>query len=362
MRSRRAIDAGERAEIAGEGRHADLQIGADGGDDLGAEAQEHAVFVERQLGLGDVVARLRVAQERLRTRRHPFHRPADELGAKQHQGDLVIDRRLHAEAAADVAAHHADLVVGDFQHELRQLGLEHIGPLQRGVDGVAALGRLVEADGAARLHGRRGDAVDDELVLDHMRGARKRRVGRLLVTLDLDEADIVRAILPNQRHAGIDRVAGRDHGRQRLVIDLDQFGGVDRLEIGLGDDEGDIVADHPHPVLDQRRIARPVAGNIVAALQAAGHRQITKARRLVVGAGEHREHARRGFGFRRVDFADAGMGMRRAQHEAVRHAGKRHVGDIAAMAFDQPRILEAGNGLADRVFTHRSPHIPGGAS
>ena len=59
----RAIDAGERAEIAGEGRHADLQIGADGGDDLGAEAEEVAVLVEREFGVGDVVARLRVAQE-----------------------------------------------------------------------------------------------------------------------------------------------------------------------------------------------------------------------------------------------------------------------------------------------------------
>ena len=51
------------------------------------------------------------------------------------------------------------------------------------------------------------------------------------------------------------------------------------------------------------------------------------------------------------------MRMRRAQHITEGHAGKRHVGDIAALALDQPRILEAGNGLADRVFTHRNPHI-----
>ena len=190
-----------------------------------------------------------------------------------------------------------------------------------------------------------------------MRGARERRVGRLLVAFDLDETDIVRAIVPHQRHSGIERIAGRDRGRQRLVIDLDQFGRVDRLEISLGDDEGDIVADHPHFVLDQRRIARPVAGNIVAALQAAGHRQIAEARGLVVGAGEHPEHAGRGFGLRGVDRADTGMRVRRAQHITEGHSGKRHVGDIAALALDQPRILEAGNGLADRVFTHRNPHI-----
>ena len=119
-------------------------------------------------------------------------------------------------------------------------------------------------------------------------------------------------------------------GRQRLVIDLDQFGGVDRLVISLGDDEGDIVADHAHPVLDQRRIARPVAGHTVAALEPAGHRQIAETRGFVVGAGENREHAGRGFGLRGVDLADAGMRVRRAQHIAEDHAGKRHVGDIAA--------------------------------
>ena len=146
MRGWRAIDAGQRAEIAGKGRHANLHIGADRGDDFRPEAEEHAVLVERQLGIGDIIARLRVAQEQFRTRGDPFDRPADELGAKQHQRHFVIDRRLHAEAAADIAADHADLVVGDFQDVLRQLGLEHIGPLQCGVDRVAALGRLVEAD------------------------------------------------------------------------------------------------------------------------------------------------------------------------------------------------------------------------
>ena len=51
------------------------------------------------------------------------------------------------------------------------------------------------------------------------------------------------------------------------------------------------------------------------------------------------------------------MGMRRAQHIAERHAGKHHVGDIAAAAFDQPRVLETGNRLADRKFTHLPPAV-----
>ncbi len=167
-----------------------------------------------------------------------------------------------------------------------------------------------------------------------MRGLGEGQVGRFLVSFDLDEADIVWAIVPDQRHAGLDRVAGRNDGRQRLVIDLDQLGGIDRLVIGLGHDEGDIIADHAHPVLDQGRIARAIARRVVAPLEPARHRQVAEAGRLVVGAGDHREHAGGGFGLGGVDFADAGMGVRRAQHVAVRRAGKHHVGDITAAALD----------------------------
>ena len=56
---RRLVDAGQRAEIADEGLPADLQEGADIGDDVDAQPEEIAVLVERQLGVGDVVARLR---------------------------------------------------------------------------------------------------------------------------------------------------------------------------------------------------------------------------------------------------------------------------------------------------------------
>ena len=292
-----------------------------------------------------------------RARRHPFHRPAGDFGRAQHQRHFVIDGGFHAETAADIAADDADLAVRDFQNILRQFGLKYVGPLQGRVDRVAALDRLEHADAAARLHRRRGDAVDDEVMLDDVGGAGKGCVGRFLVALDLDEADIVGAIVPNQRHAGLHGITGRNSGRQRLVIDFDQFRRIGRLIKIFRNDEGDIVADHAHAVLDQRRIARLVAGRAVAALEPAGHRQVTEARRLVIGAGQHREHAGRRLRFRGVDRTDARMGVRRAQHDAMSHAGKGHVGDIAAVALDQARVLEAGNGLADCKFTHRIPRL-----
>ncbi len=49
------------------------------------------------------------------------------------------------------------------------------------------------------------------------------------------------------------------------------------------------------------------------------------------------------------------MSMRRTQHVTERHAGQHHVADIAAAALEQARILEPGDALADRKFTHLNP-------
>ena len=193
-------------------------------------------------------------------------------------------------------------------------------------------------------------------MLDDVCGAGKRGVGRLLVALGLDEADVAGAVVPNERHVRLDRIAGRYDRRQRLVIDFDQLGGVDRLIIGVGDDEGDVIANHAHAVFDQRRIARLVAGLAVAALEPARHGKIAKAGLFVVGAGQHREHARCGLRLGRIDGADARVRMRRAQHVAERHAGKRHVGDVAAAALDEAGILEARHRLTYGEFTHGDPH------
>ena len=62
---RRGVDAGEQRaveigrDIGAEGR----DVAADVGDGVDAQAEELAVFVERQFGLGDVVAALRIGDE-----------------------------------------------------------------------------------------------------------------------------------------------------------------------------------------------------------------------------------------------------------------------------------------------------------
>ncbi len=349
----RAIDAGERADIAGEGGHAGLQIGADAGDGVHAQPEEAAVAVERKLGLRDVVARLGIAQKRFRARRGPFDRPAHAFRRQQHQRHFVIDRRFHSEAAADVAGDHPDLALRHLQ-DRRQLGAEGMRTLQRRVDGVAVLGRIVVADRAARLHAGGGDAVDHEAMLDDVGGVGEGGIGRGLVAEELHETDIVRALIPHPRRASGGGLRGRHDRGERLVVDRNQLGGVLGLDQSLRHHEGDIIAGPAHAVFDKRGIGRPKRA-AVAALQSAGDRQVAPSRGLPVRAGEHREHPRRRLGLARVDRADARMRVRGAQHIAEHHAWQHDVADIAAAAPEQPRILEPGHALTDREFTHLNP-------
>ncbi len=240
--------------------------------------EEMAVLVERELGLGDIVARLRVGKERFRARADPLHRAAGELGRQQHQRRLVEYRRLHAEAATGIAGDDAHFAVGHLEH-LGEFGAGRQRPLHRRVDGVAPVGRVVVADRAARLHGGGGDAVDDELLFDDSVGAREGGVGGGLVADQLDEADIVRAVVPHARRAWARRLGGGGDRRQRFEIDLDHFGGVHRLRYGLGHHEGHAFAEPAHAILRQDRIARLVHGRAVAALEAAGNRQVADSRR-----------------------------------------------------------------------------------
>ena len=66
--------------------------------------------VERQLAVGEGVARLVVADERLGAVRHPVHRPAGLLRADQHRDVFRIGTGLQAERAADVLGRDAELL------------------------------------------------------------------------------------------------------------------------------------------------------------------------------------------------------------------------------------------------------------
>ena len=78
MQRRRGVGADHGADIDHR-RHgaAERHEGAEIAETADAHAEEFAVFVERQRGVDDIVARVVVADMGLVARLGPFHRPAD---------------------------------------------------------------------------------------------------------------------------------------------------------------------------------------------------------------------------------------------------------------------------------------------
>ena len=100
------IAAGESRDIRREGR----KIGAHVGNVACAQCQELSVRVDRQLARRDIVAALRVAEERLATIRCPLHRSTELARSVTGQHVLGVEERLHAKAAADVRRDDAEIL------------------------------------------------------------------------------------------------------------------------------------------------------------------------------------------------------------------------------------------------------------
>ena len=175
----------------------------------------------------------------------------------------------------------------------------------------------------------------------------------------MDEADIVRTILPDR--------AARPVRAASAVRDT----------AGKGSYSTSISSAASAPARGsrrrrRRRNRRPSApGPAPAPGSAAGRRASRRAAASRPATGRSAqpeacqsapvntsEHAGRLFRRGDIDRADAGMRVRRAQHIAVGHARQHEVVDIAAAAAQQPRILEARDRLTQREFPHRfSPSV-----
>ena len=131
-------------------------------------------------------------------------------------------------------------------------------------------------------------------------------------------------------------------GRQVVVVDVDQLGGVHRLRPGLGDDQGDRVAGVAHLVDGQRGRGRLLVDRREARQGVAPE---------VVGGvdGQHALGGRRRAG---VDAGDAGVGEGAADEDRVRHALAVEVVDEGALPEQQLLVLDA----ADLCSKDRSRH------
>ena len=140
-----------------------------------------AVRVEREFGVRDVIAAVRVGQEGFGALGRPFDRPVDLLGRPGADRLLGVDEDLRAEPAADVGRDDAQLVLGREAHERGQHEPRDMRVLARRVERDRVGPRIVVAERRARLHRVGDQAVVDEVELGHVRRRGEGRVGRGLV-------------------------------------------------------------------------------------------------------------------------------------------------------------------------------------
>ena len=205
-----------------------------------------------------------------------MHRPAEFFGGDQLHDVFRIGAGLQAESAADIVGEHAQPLLGDL-HDERDRIAHRRRALRADTQRVAVGCRVVARGGAARLHrGDRhplvgyGDAGDEF-------GGGKDFVDAPRISLGIRrearpvDGEIAGSFRPDLRRARSERRPGVDHGRQRLVLDRDQFGGVLGGGSGLGDDHRDRLADMHHPLGGERRAGAAVISRLAAA---AGERRV----------------------------------------------------------------------------------------
>ena len=210
---------------------------------------------------------------------------------------------------------------------------------------------MVLADGRARLDGVGADAAVIEFERDDVLGIGESGVNRVLVAHHQPDRDIVGRLVPDGGCAGLDRIFDIDHRRQRLIVDLDEFGGVFGLKERFGDDKGDAFAQRADFADGKDRAQGTVALRAAHVLR----HDRRKSAELVgrdIRSGENGEYAGRGLGLGRVDALDAGMGVWRHDHDAMALHRQVDIVDKTPAAGNKTRVLEAGYRLTDAELNH----------
>ena len=226
-------------DVGTEGREIRAQISLR----VDAKTRDLALVVEREFGVGDVVATMGVGEERLGTLACPLDRTADLLRRPDADRLFGIDEDLRTETAAHVWRDHPKLVLRRDADEGGENEPRHMRVLARRVEREGVGARIVITDGRARLDGVRHQTIVDDVELGDMRGLCESRVSRGLVAkMPLIDRVVGRNVVDNRRalrHGGVHVDDRRQHG----VIDIHLLGALARLRMGLGDDDGHVVAN-----------------------------------------------------------------------------------------------------------------------
>lgn len=181
-------------------------------------------------------------------------------------------------------------------------------------------------------------------------GARERFVN-VAVVVGLREHHVAARAGPDRGPAGITRLIHRGDGRQLLVVDHDETGGVLGDVTRLGHDQRNRIADQPHAVDGER-----IEDRVVEALERhQPHERIGE--RGDVGAGEHCDDAGKATGLGDVDAANGGVGGGAADERRVQHVGHGDVVDVAPVPGEQPGVFDPRDLRPHEPAGHRLTHV-----
>ena len=341
-----------RIEIGRYGRREGGEIGAEIGCCLHPKAQDLARLVHGQLRMGDVVAAMGVAEEGLGAVGGPFDGTAHLLGGPDADGLLRIDEDLRAEAAAHIRRHDAQFMLWRDADEGGEHQPGHMGVLAGGVEGEGFRALVIFAHGRARLHGVGCEAVVDDFQRRHMFGLGEGRVRRVLVAeMPVIDRIVGRHVMQHGR-AGAGRRGGVYNGGQHAVIHDDFLRRLARDRIGVGDDDGHMVAHIAHLALGEGGMGARLHGRAVLGMD---HPAANQAAHLVGGdvvAGEDCKHALHLAGGGGVNPVDRGVGVGGADEEGMGLPMTIDVVGVAALAGDEAEIFLAEDGCANACLAH----------
>ena len=266
----------------------------------------------------------------------PFHRTTERLRQITDEELLGVDLELAAESTADLRRDHAHLVLPKAEVE-RDDELHEVRDLRRRPE--RELARLELRGHGARLHRVRDEALVDDALSHFDLGVLERLVD--VAALDrVREDEIGAELLVDDRRARFERLRRVDHHRKRLVVHRDQIRRSLRGVTRIRDDRGDRVARIPRFVGRDRHVLRAVHARN-------GDEHGQHARRLELGAREHRDDTGLLLGGGGVDPADAGVRVRTPHERHVRHALQHHVVGESPLTRDEARVLFACDARSD---------------
>ena len=277
---------------------------------VNAHRQELPIRIERKLGMGHMVAPVGVGQEGFAALRRPFDRTIDALARPYHRGLFRVQIDLRTESSADVRRDHAHLGLGQTENERCHQQSLDVRILARDVERIAVVGAAVACDRGSRL-----DCIGDEPVIDDVQLRDVRRLGecrvhRRLVAQRPRVALVAGSAIVDLRSACLQRFDRIHHCGHRVVIDVDQLGGVFRLGGRLRNDHRQAVSNVAYLALSKHRMRRFLHGLTVCSGDEPATGQAVDAGQ--VSTGVDRDNSGCGFRFGGVDPSNIRVSVRRA--------------------------------------------------